>query len=435
MAGCERKRRRWASRSALPQLVDFQPPASHVAYASVKVATIEMVLGIVLPRDFGSGRVQGDDGILIARGQRVEPDHAARVCHVTSVPATVTNQEVVRGEVIDWLMQGDAAIRWQVMRDLLNAGAPECERERARIATTGWGKRLLALQCSDGRWTRERGPKGYRGLYTPKWTSTTYTLLLLRRLGLPPGHERALEGCGALVDGSQWLDDGSIAPWASRRTDVCVCAMVLGLLEWFAFDAPGRKRGLLRFLLGQQKADGGWNCDGDSRVGSVHSTLSTLEALQLRRQRTPQRAIEAAMKRGHEYLLARRLFRSLGTGQVIRPSFKLFSFPPRWYYDVLRALDHLQDAGVKPDKRASEALELLLDKRRQDGTWTLQNRHSGDAHFELEKVGAPSRWNTLRALRVLRWWQGASPTGPAATRQISGGGSSERARRRTRRRS
>jgi hypothetical protein len=311
----------------------------------------------------------------------------------------------VSDEIIDWLMRGDAAIRWQVMRDLLDARSSEYAKERARVATTGWGKRLLALQCDDGRWTRERGPKGFRGLYTPKWTSTTYTLLLLRRMGLEPRHRQALKGCEALVGGSQWLEDGSMAPWASPKTDVCVCAMVLGLLEWFDFDAPRRRAGLLRFLLSQQKADGGWNCTHSSEVSSVHSTITTLEALQLRRQGTPQRSIDAAMKRGHNYLLVRGLFRSLGTGKVIRPSFKLFSFPPRWYYDVLRALDHLQQATSKPDERANEAVELLLAKRRKDGTWALQNRHSGDTHFELEKVGQPSRWNTLRALRVLRWWQ------------------------------
>lgn len=317
------------------------------------------------------------------------------------------NSGVKPDEPIDWLMQGDAAIRWQVMRDLLDARPSAYEKERARVARMGWGKRLLELQCDDGRWTRERGRKGFRGLYTPKWTSTTYTLLLLRRLGLPPAQRQARKGCEALVGGSQWLDDGSIAPWASPKTDVCVCAMVLGILEWFGFDAPERRSALLQFLLGQQKADGGWNCQQSSEVSSVHSTISTLEALSLRRQGTPQRSIDRAMKRAHEYLLARGLFRSLRTGEVIRPSLKFFSFPPRWYYDVLRALDHLQEAGVEPDERASEAVELLRRKRRKDGTWALQNRHSGETHFELETVGEPSRLNTLRALRVLRWWERA----------------------------
>jgi hypothetical protein len=250
---------------------------------------------------------------------------------------------------------------------------------------------LLDLQVDDGRWSAKRGPKGYRGLYTPKWTSTTYTLLQLRRMGLEPRQPQALRGCAALVDGSQWLEDGSIAPWAVRRTDTCVCAMVLGILEWFDFDAPEHRKGLLGFLLRDQKDDGGWNCAQGSEVGSVHTTISALEALQLRRTRTPSRSIDAAMKRGHEYLLARRLFRSLRTGSVIQSSFKLFSFPPRWYYDVLRALEHLQDARARPDVRASEAIELVRSKQRKDGTWTVQNKHSGEAHFDMEQPGQPSR--------------------------------------------
>ena len=320
----------------------------------------------------------------------------------------VTRPRVTKSAPIEWLMQGDPSVRWQVMCDLLDTPRSAYEAERSRIAKEGWGRRLLGLQCDDGRWTAERGPKGFRGLYTPKWTSTTYTLLELRRIGLEPHHPRALKGCAALVAGSQWLDDGSIAPWSSPRTDVCVCAMILGVLQWFDFDAAGHKKGLLGFLLRSQKDDGGWNCQGDSVVSSVHTTISVLEALQLCRVDTPGAQVDAAMKRAHEYLLDRRLFRSRRTGKVIRPSFQLFSFPPRWYYDVLRALDHLQDAGAKPDERASEAIELVRKKRRRDGTWALQNRHSGETHFDMEKAGHPSRWNTLRALRVLRWWGDAS---------------------------
>jgi hypothetical protein len=306
--------------------------------------------------------------------------------------------------VDDWLMDGDPSVRWQVMRDLLDRPRRTWERERARVAGEGWGRRLLELQGKDGRWTAARGPKGYRGLYTPKWTSTTYTLLELRQLGLAPRQPQALLGCAALVEGSQWFDDGSIGPWAAPRTDTCVCAMILGILEWFDYHAPERREGLLRFLLRAQKEDGGWNCARGSKVGSMHSTISALEALQLRRTRTPSRAIDQAMRRGQEYLLARRLFRSLRTGRVIRPSFKLFSFPPRWFYDVLRGLDHLQDARAKRDPRAEEAIALLREKRRGDGRWTVQNKHAGETHFDLEAAGAPSRINTLRALRVLRWW-------------------------------
>lgn len=312
----------------------------------------------------------------------------------------------VADDVIEWLVDGDPAIRWQVMRDLLDAPSAEVAAERERVAETGWGRRLLDRQAEDGRWAGDgKGKERYRGLYSPKWTSTTYTLLLLRRLGLEPGHPAAAAGCRALVENSQWDDDGAVRPWASEETDTCVCAMFLGLFEYFDYEAPDRRDGLLDYLLADQKDDGGWNCDPGSAVGSVHTTISTLEALQLRRPGTPGEAVDAAMERGHEYLLERELFRSRRTGEPIRPEFTRFSFPPRWRYDVLRALDHLQAAGAPIDSRAADAIELVRDKRRPDGTWPLQNRHPGETYFEMEEPGGPSRWNTLRALRVLRWWE------------------------------
>jgi hypothetical protein len=305
-------------------------------------------------------------------------------------------------EVINWLMEGDPAIRWQVMRDLVRAPAGEVAREQERVASEGWGRRLIERQAKSGRWADE-GPGEFRGLYSPKWTSTTYTLVLLRRLGLKPGSPAAISGCDALVRGSQWFDAGDLAPWSSPRSDMCVNAMVLGVLEWFGYDEHARRDGLLSHLLDHQRLDGGWNCRHDSRVSSVHTTISTLEALQVRRRNTPDPRVDGAIAGGQEYLLKRKLFRSLRTGEVIHPSLAMLSFPPRWKYDVLRALDHLQDAGTPPDSRAVEAIDLLKGKQRKDGTWPVQNRHPGAEHFQMEVTGAPSRWNTLRVLRVLRW--------------------------------
>ncbi len=301
--------------------------------------------------------------------------------------------------VVNWLLEGDPAIRWQVKRDLLDA---PFKRERQQIARRGWGQKLLAAQCADGRWTKERGPNGYRGLYTPKWTSTTYTLLLLRRFGIEPTNRQCQRGCEALVNGSQWFDDSSVAPWNTAKTDTCVCGMFLVLLSYFEYGDQGLCDGLVSYLGEQQRPDGGWNCR-PSQVSSVHSTITTLEGLQLAKKRTASPELKAMIKRGQEYLLKRQLMRSNRTGELISAKFLQFSFPPRWKYDVLRALEHFRDTNTR-DTRLEEAISLVLKKRTKDGYWKLQNRHSGETHFEMEKTGNRSRWNTLRALRVLRWW-------------------------------
>jgi hypothetical protein len=304
--------------------------------------------------------------------------------------------------IVDWLLDGDPAIRWQVKRDLLDQ---KYAADRKQVARQGWGHEILARQCQDGRWTRERGPNGFRGLYIPKWTSTTYTLILLRRLGIEPSNGQCQRGCRALVEGSQWFDDGSVAPWKTERTDICVCGMFLGLLSYFDHGDTSVRDGLVEFLLQQQKRDGGWNCV-PSEVSSFHSTLTNLEGLHLAWRRSPCSKVERSIRRGQEYLLERQLMRSKRTGNLIDAKFQRFSFPPRWKYDVLRALDHFCDAS-KCDARIEEAISLLLKKRSSEGTWKLQNRHAGATHFEMEQVGKPSRWNTLRAMRVLRWWSSA----------------------------
>jgi hypothetical protein len=177
--------------------------------------------------------------------------------------------------------------------------------------------------------------------------------------------------------------------------------MFLGLLSYFDHDIE-LHHGLIRYLREQQKPDGGWNCVR-SHVSSVHSTLTTLEGLHLAQERMPSRELNASIRRGQEYLLERHLMRSKRTGELINAKFQQFSFPPRWKYDVLRALEHFRDTDTR-DTRLEEAISLVLTKRSKSGKWKLQNRHSGETHFEMEKAGTPSRWNTLRALRVLRWW-------------------------------
>ena len=296
--------------------------------------------------------------------------------------------------VVDWLLAGDAAIRWQTLRDLAGASERKWQREQSRVGSEGWGARLLALQDTDGRWAG--------GTYTPKWTSTTYTLLLLRDLGLASGHAQAVRGCRLLLDEGFW-SDGGINFWRRRakRSETCVTAMTLAEARWFGLDDPRIAR-LAEHLLEAQMPDGGWNCRatpgyGGATHGSFHTTILALEALLGWPAGTQARA------RGEEFLLVHRLFRSHRTGAIAKSDFTRFHFPPRWHYDVLRALDYFRAANGAQDARLQDALDLVCARRQADGMWSLAKGYPGKTFFEMEEAGQASRWNTLRALRVLRW--------------------------------
>jgi hypothetical protein len=305
---------------------------------------------------------------------------------------------------IDWLLEGDPAIRWQVLRDLVGAAEGTVERERRKIARAGWGVRLLARQDPAGSWAGRLSSDG--GLYSPKWVSTTYTMLLLRDFGLAATNRQARRACTLLLDQGLQRDGGINYGWSPSET--CITGMVLSILSYFEYD-DDRLGTLAEHLLGEQMPDGGWNCR--RRFGathsSVHTTISVLEGLRLYElhQRRKLRLVRAAQARGREFLLVHRLFRSHRTGEIIKPIFLKFSFPPRWHYDVLRALDYFQATGAPCDERLSEAIDIIRTTQRQDGRWTLHNRYRGKAWFEMERLAAPSRWNTLRALRVLNWWK------------------------------
>lgn len=307
--------------------------------------------------------------------------------------------------LIPWLLDGDPAVRWQALRDLARATQDEVDRERRRVEAEGWGAALLARQDPDGRWGG--------GLYNPKWTSTHYTLLLLRSLGLPPDNAAARRGATRLLDGGLQPDGGvrHNTP-APEPGETCVTGMTLAIAAYFRLP-DDRLDLLVDHLLRVQLPDGGWNCQWlrGSRHGSFHTTISVLEGLlEYRRLLRPERAAAAAAaeERGREFLLDHRLFRSHRTGQVVKEPMTRFSFPAHWHYDVLRGLDYFQAAAAPRDGRLEDAIDLLLRRRRADGTWPLQNRHPGRAFFEMEEVRKPSRWNTLRALRVLRWWDSAA---------------------------
>jgi hypothetical protein len=300
--------------------------------------------------------------------------------------------------VREWLLDSDPSIRWQVLQDLADTPADAVAAERSRVAAEGWGARLLGLQGEGGDWSG--------GTYSQSWTSTTYTLLLLRHLGLDPVSPQARTAVGRIRDHVAWTEwDG--LPFFSGEVETCINGMILALNAYFGVLGTGSDR-LVNRLLGEQLDDGGWNClaPEESRRSSFNTTISVLEGLlELERSAGPDAAVSAARARGAEYLLERRLFRRLSTGEVVKSNWLLFSFPPRWHYDVLRGLEYLRSAGVEPDERCSEAIQLLLKKRSADGRWPLENPHAGEDHFEMEPgPGEPSRWNTLRALRVLRWY-------------------------------
>ena len=318
---------------------------------------------------------------------------------------------------LDWLLDSDPAIRWQAMRDLTDAPEAEVMAERARIAGDGWGAKLLALQRSDGHWdagTPEfRSPEGAkwwqslpaarRGTLFPEWTSTAWSLMLLRNFGLDPMSAQARNAVRLVSENCQWEHDGE--PFFEGEVEPCINGKVVALGSYFGEDV----KPVVDRLLGEQMSDGGWNCEQEngSTRGSFHSTIDVLEGLlEYERATGGSPEIAAARLRGQEYLLERRMLRRLSTGDVIAPAFMEFSYPTYWHYDVLRGLDHLRAAGVVPDERVTEAVELVEAKRDSSGRWPLENPHPGRLHFPLDEgEGKPSRWNTLRALRVLRWYQ------------------------------
>lgn len=302
-----------------------------------------------------------------------------------------------RQDILDWLLKGDVSIQYQVRRDLLNQEQPELQ---ARIELEGWGARFLAKRRPDGHWGKS--------FYQPKWTNSHYTLLDLKTLQLPPSNEAVRESI-ALIAQQQKSDDGGINPSAGtiKESDVCINGMFLNYACYFGIDEQAL-HSIVDFVIGQHMPDGGFNCRLN-RFGAVHSsmhsTISVLEGIheyERRGYRYRLGALKAAAEAGREFLLIHRLYLSDRTGEVIDPKYLMLSFPGRWRYDILRALEYLRNAGIAWDERMRPALEVLLKKRRRDGRWPLQARHPGQVHFEMEKPGQPSRWNTLRALRVLR---------------------------------
>ena len=309
-------------------------------------------------------------------------------------------------DALDWLLDSDPSIQWQALRDLADAPAEAVAATRARVATEGWGARLLARRDDDGQWLGgayfpARGEHSEDG--PQPWTATTYSLLLLRDFGLDPHSDPARRTANLVRDNCRWEHDGE--PYFSGEVEPCINGMTVALGAYFAQDVES----VVARLLAEQLDDGGWNCW--TEFGSVRSsfatTINVLEGLLAWERATGGTAESvAARRRGEQYLLERRLFRRKSTGEIVDESWLHFSFPTRWYYDVLRGLEYFRAAGDPPDPRVDEAIDVLRAKQQSDGRWLLENTHPGQVHFPLEDGdGRPSRWNTLRALRVLRWYE------------------------------
>jgi len=306
--------------------------------------------------------------------------------------------------VLEWLLDSDPALRWQVLADLTDATPEEVAAERSRVAFDGWGARLLALQGDDGQWAGGACfPSDFRGDFSSgqPWTSTFPTLTLLRDFGVLPDAEPVRETVALVQKNCRWEHAGQ--PFFEGEVEPCINGRTAAVGAYFGLDVDG----IVTRLLGEQLEDGGWNCEAEN--GSVRSsfdtTLCVLDGLLEYERATGSSSTVEARHRGEEYLLTRQLSRRLSTGEVADANWLSFSFPTWWHYDVLRALDYFRLVGTAPDPRLAEAIDLVRSKQQPDGRWLLENTHRGAMHFAMEDGdGAPSRWNTLRALRVLNWY-------------------------------
>ncbi|MEJ2087952.1 MAG: hypothetical protein P8Y69_05665 [Gammaproteobacteria bacterium] len=304
--------------------------------------------------------------------------------------------------VIRWLLDSDPSIRWQVRRDITGEADDVVAAERSRIAVEGWGARLLSLQEPDGNW-------GGGPWVSQSWASTMETLMQLREMGLDPASPQARRAIRRVREHSDWGPYHGHSPFFEGEVEACINGRVLACGAYFGAASER----LVDRLLGEQLHDGGWNCDAPpSKRASFNSTICVLEGLlEYENSNGAASAVRDARLRGQEYLLERKLFRSLSTGAVIEcdrkggHDWRRFAFPTRWHYDVLWALDYLRKAGADPDDRVAEAVDLVVAKRDEDGRWPIGDPHAGKVHFHMEgTAGTASRWITLRALRVLGWY-------------------------------
>ena len=303
---------------------------------------------------------------------------------------------LVEDQLITWLLEGDVSIQYQVHRDLLVSEQP---RLRERIAKEGWGAQFLSFRNVEGHWGQ--------AFYQPKWISTHYTILDLKNLGISPTHQDIKESVFFILQNHKGVDGGINPSRTIKQSELCINGMFLNYASYFEMQERNLTS-IVDFLITEQMGDGGFNCEanrGGAVHSSLHTTISVLEGIleyvvngySYRTSELNRIAAEA-----REFILQHKLFRSDHTGEIIDKRMLMLSYPSRWRYDILRALDYFQFAGINYDPRMQDALDILKVKRRKDNKWPLQAKHPGKVHFEMEKPREPSRWNTLRAKRVLK---------------------------------
>ncbi|MCR8642710.1 hypothetical protein NV379_08545 [Paenibacillus sp. N1-5-1-14] len=303
-----------------------------------------------------------------------------------------------RESVMEWLLDSDPSIRYQVMRDLMKESDENVSAECARTATSGWGAQVLQQQGAKGNWGGEADERN--------WLITVYTLMVLKDIGLDPSSEETRKAIRLVREIVWWQFDGN--KFFDGETEPCINGAILTAGAYFGEGSEL----LVNRLLSEQLADGGWNCDAPKKSlrTSFHSTICVLEGLlEYEKLMGPVPAVTEARERAHAYMLNRGMLRSLSSGEILDREWLDFSFPPTWHYDLLRGLDYLRSAGVKPDERLEEAVQFVAAKQNEHGRWPLENPHPDRVSFDMEtEVGEDSRWNTLRALRVLDWYYGQS---------------------------
>jgi hypothetical protein len=303
---------------------------------------------------------------------------------------------------IEWLLEGDPSIRYQTLRDLVNANVKDINKERQRVLKEGWGRRFIDIQEENGTWSN--------ALYSPKWTSTFYTLLLLKRFGAL-NDKNTEKACRILLDKGFYKKDGGINYWKTRKQgECCVTGMLLFMLCHFKIEDDRINR-MVEYLISEQMPDNGWNCERykGAKHSSFHTTISVLEGLWEYEKESPNsdlsKSIQEKQEEGIEFLLKHHLYKSNTTWKTVDPKMIRLSFPPRWHFDIMRCLDYFQERNIKKDKRMNDVKDLLIKKQTTEGFWKREIKYPAKIFFEMEKVGKESRWNTLRALRILKWWE------------------------------